>query len=133
MYIERFYDEGLAHASYAVLSEKQVAFVDPARDPQPYLSFAERHGAKVVAVVETHLHADFVSGHLEIRDIANAPVYVSQLAEATYPHTAFDQGDEITVGEIALKALNTPGHSPDSISILVLDEQGREQIGRAHV
>lgn len=127
MYIERFYDEGLAHASYAVLSEKQVAFVDPARDPQPYLSFAERHGAKVVAVVETHLHADFVSGHLEIHHKTNAPVYVSQWAEATYPHTAFDQGDETRVGKLTLKALNTPGHSPDSISILVLDEQGGEQ------
>ncbi len=128
MRIKRFYDEGLAHASYAVLSEKQVALVDPARNPQPYLDFAEQHGAGIVAVVETHLHADFVSGHLEMHQTAGAPVYVSKLAEATYPHTAFDQGDEIAVGKVTLRALNTPGHSPDSISVLVTDEQGKEQV-----
>ena len=127
MRIERFYDEGLAHASYAVLSEQQVALVDPARDPQPYLDFAERHGARVVAVVETHLHADFVSGHLEIHQKTSAPIYVSKLAEATYPHTAFDEGDQIAVGKVKLNALNTPGHSPDSICVLVTDEEGREE------
>ena len=127
MHIERFYDEGLAHASYAVLSEKQVALVDPGRDPQPYLQFAQRHEAKIVAVVETHLHADFVSGHMEIHSKTNAPVFISQLAEATYPHTAFDQGGEIAVGKVTLSSLNTPGHSPDSISVLVTDEQGEEQ------
>ncbi|GAB3833307.1 rhodanese-like domain-containing protein [Pontibacter rugosus] len=127
MRIKRFYDEGLAYASYAVLSEKQVALVDPARNPQPYLDFAQRHGARVVAVVETHLHADFVSGHLEVHQKTGAPVYVSKLAEATYPHVAFDQGDEIAVGKVTLRALNTPGHSPDSISVLVTDEQGEEQ------
>jgi hydroxyacylglutathione hydrolase len=126
MHIKRFYDEGLAQASYAVLSEQQIALVDPGRDPQPYLDFAERHEGRIVAVVETHLHADFVSGHLEIHGITSAPVYVSRLAEATYPHIAFDQGDQIIVGKVKLRALNTPGHSPDSISILVTDEQGKD-------
>ncbi|GAA4429472.1 rhodanese-like domain-containing protein [Pontibacter saemangeumensis] len=124
MRVQRFYDEGLAHASYAVLSDKQVALVDPARDPQPYVDFAERHGARVVAVVETHLHADFVSGHLEIHGTTSTPVYISKLAAASYPHIAFDQGDEIKVGKVKLQALSTPGHSPDGISVLVTDEQG---------
>ncbi|MBF9252188.1 MBL fold metallo-hydrolase [Pontibacter sp. 172403-2] len=126
MHIKRFYDEGLAHASYAVLSDKQVALVDPGRDPQSYYDFAEKHGAKIVAVVETHLHADFVSGHLEIHSATNAPVYISRRAEVTYPHTAFDEGDQVTVGKLKLVALNTPGHSSDSISVLVKDEQGKE-------
>lgn len=124
MYIERFYDEGLAHASYAVLSDKQVALVDSARDPQPYLDFSWRHGAKIVA---THLHADFVSGHLEIHALTSAPVYISKKAEVSYPHIVFDQGDQIDIGMVKLKALNTPGHSPESISILVTDELGKER------
>jgi hydroxyacylglutathione hydrolase len=127
MHIERFYDEGLAHASYAVLSQQQVALVDPARDPQPYLDFAERCGAKIIAVVETHLHADFVSSHLEMHEVTGAPVYISKQAEASYPHIAFDQGDLFDVGKVRLEALNTPGHSPDSISVLVTDEQGKQQ------
>lgn len=122
-HIERFYDEGLAQASYAVLSNNEVALIDPARNPQPYYDFAKKNNANIIAVVETHLHADFVSGHLEIHKTTGAELYTSKFAQAKYPHTTFDQDDVLAVGNIELKALNTPGHSLDSISILLIDGQ----------
>lgn len=122
-HIERFYDEDLAHASYAVLSNGEVALIDPGRNPQQYYDFAKKNNAGIIAVVETHLHADFVSGHLEIHKTTGAELYASKFAQAKYPHTTIDQGDVLAVGNIELKALNTPGHSPDSISILLIDEQ----------
>jgi glyoxylase-like metal-dependent hydrolase (beta-lactamase superfamily II) len=120
--IQQFYDKGLAHASYAIRSGRQVAIIDPARDPQPYYDFADEHDAKIVAVVETHPHADFVSSHLEISQETGATIYVSKLVNASYPHEPFDDNDRITLGTMELHALNTPGHSPDSISVLLLDE-----------
>ncbi|GAA4499520.1 MBL fold metallo-hydrolase [Hymenobacter ginsengisoli] len=127
MKIEQFEDKGLAHFSYAVLSEcaRAVVLIDPARDPQPYYGFAQAHGASIVAVIETHPHADFVSSHLEIAQATGAVVHVSQLLGANYPHQPFDSGDTLAVGKLAFRALNTPGHSPDSISI-VLSREGRD-------
>lgn len=127
VHIERFYDKDLAHASYAILSNDEVALIDPGRNPQSYYDFAEKNNAGIIGVVETHLHADFVSGHLEIHEEKGAVLYTSKWAHAKYPHTTFDQDDILAVGSIQLKALNTPGHSPDSISILLIDEHGNEQ------
>lgn len=126
MKIERFYDINLAHASYAIVSEGEMALIDPARNPQPYYEFAVANDAKIIAVIETHPHADFVSSHLEIQKKTNASIYVSELLGAEYPHKGFDDGDEIKLGKVTLKAFNSPGHSPDSISILLLDEEGKE-------
>ena len=120
--IQQFYDKGLAHASYAVRAGRQMAVIDPGRDPQPYYDFADEHDAEIVAVIETHPHADFVSSHLEIARETDATIYCSKLAEVTYPHKNFDDGDRLKLGTVELHALNTPGHSPDSISILLLDE-----------
>ena len=123
--IQQFYDKGLAHASYAIRSEGQIALIDPARDPQPYYDFADEHESRIVAIIETHPHADFVSSHLEISQETGAPIYVSQLAHVSYPHQGFDDGQRIAVGTVELHALNTPGHSPDSISVLLMDELGQ--------
>ncbi|WP_375417388.1 MBL fold metallo-hydrolase [uncultured Hymenobacter sp.] len=120
--IQQFYDKGLAHASYAVRSGNRVALIDPGRDPQPYYDFADEHEARIVAVIETHPHADFVSSHLEIAQETDALIYCSKLVGARYPHKTFDDGDRITLNAVELHALNTPGHSPDSISVLLLDE-----------
>ncbi len=120
MKIKQFEDKGLSHFSYAVLSENQLVLVDPARDPKPYFAFAEENKAKIIAVIETHPHADFVSSHLEIHQKTEATLYVSSLVGADYPHTPFDEGDKITLGlGVSMRALHTPGHSPDSISIVV--------------
>jgi hydroxyacylglutathione hydrolase len=120
--IQQFYDKGLAHASYAVRAGRQMAVIDPGRDPQPYYDFADEHDAEIVAVIETHPHADFVSSHLEIARETDATIYCSKLTGATYPHKNFDDGDRLKLGTVELHALNTPGHSPDSISVLLLDE-----------
>jgi hydroxyacylglutathione hydrolase len=126
MNIQQFYDEGLAHASYAILSEGKVALVDPGRNPQQYSDFAQANNAKIVAVIETHPHADFVSSHLEFHKNDNATIYVSKLVGAEYPHVGFDEGDSFQLGKITLNALHTPGHSPDSISILLKDKNGKD-------
>lgn len=127
MEIKQFYDHSLAHASYAVLSKGEIALVDPARDPQTYLEYASGKKASIIAVIETHPHADFVSSHVEIRKKTGARIYVSKLVGAEYPHQTFDTGDELQIGDVVLKALNTPGHSPDSISILATDEYGKNK------
>lgn len=127
MEIKQFEDKNLAHYSYAVISNGEVALIDPARNPQPYYDFAKQHNAKITAVIETHPHADFISSHLEIHSATNATIYVSKLLGAEYPHQTFDDGDAIVLGTITLKALNTPGHSPDSISIVAIDESGKQQ------
>ncbi|WP_183566690.1 rhodanese-like domain-containing protein [Mucilaginibacter sp. SP1R1] len=127
MIVHQFYDKGLAHASYAVIRTGKMIVIDPARNPQPYYDFATQHDADIVGVIETHPHADFVSSHLEIHETTNAIIYCSRLTGATYPHETFDDGDTIQLNDIKLKAINTPGHSPDSICILVEDENGNEK------
>jgi glyoxylase-like metal-dependent hydrolase (beta-lactamase superfamily II)/rhodanese-related sulfurtransferase len=127
MQIKQFEDKNLSHYSYAILSNHEIALIDPARDPKPYYDFAAVHHARIVAVIETHPHADFVSSHLEISHHTGATIYVSKLLSAEYPHQPFDEGDAIILGHITLKALNTPGHSPDSISIVAIDENGKEK------
>ena len=125
MIVHQFYDKGLAHASYAILSEGKMAVIDPARDAKPYYDFAKGHNAQIVAVIETHLHADFISSHVEIAKQTGAKIYVSNIAEVEYTHQTFDDGNTIILGKITLLAINTPGHSPDSISILLKDEHNQ--------
>ncbi|WP_324679665.1 MBL fold metallo-hydrolase [Hymenobacter sp. GOD-10R] len=127
MKIEQFEDKGLAHFSYAILSEcaREIVLIDPARNPQQYYDYAKANEAKIVAVIETHPHADFVSSHLEIAQATGAVIRVSQLLGADYAHEGFDEGQEFTVGKLTFRALNTPGHSPDSLSI-VLSREGKD-------
>ena len=127
MEIKQFEDKNLAHYSYAIISNGEAALIDPARNPQPYYDFAKQHNVKITTVIETHPHADFVSSHLEIHHTTEATIYASKLLGAEYEHQTFDEGDAIVLGNITLKALNTPGHSPDSISIVAIDENGKQQ------
>lgn len=126
MIVHQFYDKGLAHASYAVVRNGRMIVIDPARDPQPYYDFADTYNATILGVIETHPHADFISSHLEIHETTGAVIYASKLAGGTYPHETFDDGDVVQLDDIKLKAINTPGHSPDSICILVEDETGKD-------
>lgn len=126
MEIKQFYDKSLAHASYAIQSESEIALIDPERNPQKYYDYAKEHNAKIVAVIETHPHADFVSSHLEISKTTGAKIYVSKLLNPFYEFVPFDEGDELILGKIKLIPLNTPGHSPDSISIIIKDENGND-------
>ncbi|MCJ8164367.1 MBL fold metallo-hydrolase [Pontibacter sp. E15-1] len=128
MKIKQFEDKGLAHYSYAILSEcaGELVLIDPARDPQPYYAYAEANNARIVGVIETHPHADFVSAHLEIHQKTGATIYAHSLVGADYPFEAFDEGAELEIGKIKLKSLHTPGHSPDGISI-VLEHDGKDK------
>ncbi len=127
MKIQQFYDKNLSHASYAILSEGEVALVDPARDPQQYYDFATDHNATIVYVLETHPHADFVSSHLQIHKDTDATILINDLAGALYEYESFNNEDEKALGKLTIKALHTPGHSPDSNSYLVTDIQTNEQ------
>lgn len=128
MIIEQFKDEFLAHYSYAIVSEceQKIILIDPSRDPEPYYEFAKKFEAKIIGVIETHPHADFVSSHLQVHQDTGATIYAHSLTGVAYPFTPFDEGDEISFGKIKLKSLHTPGHSPDSISI-VLEHDGRDK------
>lgn len=126
MEIKQFYDKNLAHASYAILSENEIALIDPSRNPEQYFEFAKISDAKITAIIETHPHADFVSSHLEISNKTGAGIYVSRLLNPLYKFIPFDEGDELKLGKIYLIPINTPGHSPDSISILIRDENGKD-------
>ena len=97
--------------------------VDPQRDTDQYLAFAAEHGLKIKHVFLTHLHADFVAGHLELRDRVGATIYLGAAAKAGYAFTALHDGDIVEFGRVRLKMLETPGHTPESISILVYDLQ----------
>lgn len=128
MQIKQFEDKHLSHYSYAVLSEcqKEIVLIDPARDVQPYLDYAQENDARITGVIETHPHADFISGHLELHHSTGATIYASKLVQAAYPHQAFDEGQSLTFGKIKLSAINTPGHSPDSICVL-LEHDGKQK------
>ena len=121
MYFQQFYLSCLAHASYMIGSEGIAAVVDPQRDVEIYLEDAEKHGLKIAYIIETHLHADFVSGHQELAARTGAEIYVGVRAGAQFPHHDVRDGDEIPFGRAVLSFLETPGHSADSICILVTD------------
>lgn len=123
MILKQFYLTCLAHASYLVGDEhtRTAAVVDPQRDVDQYLAFAAEHGLDIRHVFLTHFHADFVAGHLELRDRAGATIYLGAAAKAEYPFTPLHDGDVVEFGRVRLKALETPGHTAESISILVFD------------
>ena len=123
MKVIQFEDKPLAHYSYAIISGNEMALVDPARNPKPYYQLAEKHNATIKAVFETHPHADFVSSHLQIHHETGAKIYVSKLVGANYEHETFDDGKTITLGNVVFSAINSPGHSPDSITILAVDAE----------
>ena len=122
MKIKQFEYEPLSHFSYAIISDGKMALVDPERNPQQYYKYAEENDAKIVAVFETHPHADFVSSHLQIHNETGAKLYCSEKTGADYPHISFDDGDEVKIGNTTFRAINTPGHSPDSVTIVATEE-----------
>ena len=123
MFFKQFYLGCLAHASYLVGSGGEAAVVDPQRDVDQYVEEAAAEGLKIKYVVETHLHADFVSGHRELAARTGAEIVFGEKARARFPHKAVRDGDELKVGRVILRILETPGHTPESISVLVIDAE----------
>jgi hydroxyacylglutathione hydrolase len=121
--LKQFYLPCLAHASYLIGDEeaRTAAVVDPQRDTDQYIAFAAEHALTIKHVFLTHLHADFVAGHLELRDRVDAKIYLGAAAKAGYAFTPLRDGDILEFGRVRLKVLETPGHTPESISIVVYD------------
>jgi hydroxyacylglutathione hydrolase len=121
MYLKQFYLGCLAQASYMIGSEGEAAVIDPRRDVETYLEEARRENLTIRHVLETHLHADFVSGHRELADRTGAKIYFGARARAAFDHAAVRDGDEIRFGDAVLRFLETPGHTPESLSIVLFD------------
>jgi glyoxylase-like metal-dependent hydrolase (beta-lactamase superfamily II)/rhodanese-related sulfurtransferase len=121
--LKQYYLGCLAHASYLIGDEstRGAVIVDPQRDVEQYLEDAEKLGLEIRYVFLTHFHADFLAGHLELRDRAGARICLGAKGEAEFEFTPFADGDELGVGRVRLEALETPGHTPEGISILVYD------------
>jgi glyoxylase-like metal-dependent hydrolase (beta-lactamase superfamily II)/rhodanese-related sulfurtransferase len=121
--LKQFYLSCLAHASYLVGDEASAtaAVIDPQRDIDQYLAYAAAHRLTIRHVILTHFHADFIAGHLELRDATHAAIYLGRAASAEYAFTPLGDGDRVEFGTVRLEALETPGHTPESISILLFD------------
>src|SRR5207342_210219 len=124
MILKQFYLNCLAHASYLIGDGRTgtAAVVDPQRDVDQYLTFAAEHDLRIEHVFLTHFHADFVAGHLELRDRVGATIYLGAAARADYPFVPLRDGDIVDLGRVRLQALETPGHTAESISLAVYDD-----------
>ena len=123
MLLERFSTPGLAQVAYIVADPQRgaAAVIDPRRDIDDYLAWTRDRDIEIVAILETHVHADFVSGARELAAATGASIYAGRRGEAAFPHEPIDDGDEIAVGCLRLEALWTPGHTPEHISYLLFD------------
>jgi hydroxyacylglutathione hydrolase len=133
MILKQFYLPCLAHASYIIGDNETgtAAVVDPQRDIDQYLAFAAEHALKITHVFLTHLHADFVAGHVELRDRVGATICLGAAAKAAYTFVPFRDSDTLEFGRVRLKVLETPGHTPESISIVVYDLDASETVPHA--
>ena len=131
MYFKQFYLGCLAHASYLIGSDGEAAVVDPQRDVEQYLDEAQTHNLKIKYIIETHLHADFVSGHRELAARTGAEIVFGKEAGAAFEHRAVKDGDELAIGRVKLGIMETPGHTPESICVLVTETEAAGEGARA--
>ncbi len=133
MYLKQYYLGCLAHASYLIADDrtKTAVVVDPQRDIEQYLQDAQAGGYSIRYVFLTHFHADFLAGHIELRNRAGAQICLGQRAQAEFEHRALRDGDIIEFGEVRIRILETPGHTPEGISLLVFDRISSETVPHA--
>jgi hydroxyacylglutathione hydrolase len=127
VYFEQFYLGCLAHASYLFGSNGEAAVVDPQRDVEIYIEAAQKQGLAIRHIFETHLHADFVSGHKELAARTGAKIYIGKSADATFPHVPVSDGFEQQVGAVRVRVLETPGHTLESTCLLLTNEEKSQQ------
>jgi hydroxyacylglutathione hydrolase len=121
MYFQQFYLGCLAHASYLIGDNGQAVVVDPQRDVDQYIEEAKKNSLDILYVIETHLHADFVSGHRELAQKTGAKIICGAKAEAQFEHMPLREGDELRMGKVRMQIMETPGHTPESISVVIYD------------
>ncbi len=126
MNVEQIYTGCLAQGAYYLTSNGEAAIVDPLREIQPYLDRLERDGVKLKYIFETHFHADFVSGHLDLSKKTGAPIVYGPNAKASYDYILATDGQEFKVGNVTIKVLHTPGHTMESTTFLLKDESGKD-------
>ena len=129
MYIEQFYVPKIAHSSYLLGGKENCAIIDPRRDVDIYIEAAKKMGFKITHILETHLHADFVSGHLDLAEKSGAKVYASISADCQFKHQSLQEGDEFKIDDVSIRVIETPGHTPEHLSYVVVDEsRGKEPV-----
>ncbi len=121
MIIHQFFIPGLAHSSYIVAGNRSCAVIDPERDAGRYITAAQEMGLRITHVLETHLHADFISGHLDLADATGAGIYMSRSAYCGFPHTPLAEGDEVRLEDIRFSVIETAGHTPEHICYIATD------------
>jgi len=127
MIVQQFFVNGLAHASYLLGGSKTCAIIDPRRDIQIYLDAAKAGGHKITHILETHLHADFVSGHLDLAEKTGAKIYAPKSGRCEFEHIALSEGDRFEIEDMELTVLETPGHTPEHIVYVVTDHSRGEE------
>ncbi len=126
MKVEQIYTGCLAEAAYYIESEGEAAVIDPLRDTKPFIEKAKNDGAHIKYVFETHFHADFVSGHLDLSNQTGASIVFGPLAQPAYPALIAEDNQEFELGKIKIRAIHTPGHTMESTCFLLIDEEGKE-------
>src|SRR6056297_1003618 len=121
MLLKHYYVEKIAHSSYIVAGSETCAVVDPSRDVDLYIEEAEKLGVKITHILETHLHADFLSGHIELAEKTGATMYFPKSGEAKFNHEALEEGDKFKLEDIEFEVIETPGHTPEHITYIVKD------------
>ena len=125
MYIEQIYTGCLAQGAYYIESEGEAAVIDPLRETSPYIAKAEERGAKIKYIFETHFHADFVSGHIDLAQKSGAKIVFGPNAETGFESHIATDGEIFEIGKIKIKVLHTPGHTPESSTYLLIDDMGK--------
>jgi len=121
MFVQQFFVKGLAHSSYLLGGSNTCAIIDPRRDIQPYLDAAKSMGMRITHILETHLHADFISGHLDLAERTGATIYAPKAGRCVFGHVPLAEGDTFEIEDMLLSVLETPGHTPEHVSYVVVD------------
>jgi hydroxyacylglutathione hydrolase len=121
MLIKHYFINKIAHSSYILAGSDVCAVIDPQRDIDIYIDEARALGVEITHILQTHMHADFVSGHMDLAEKTGAKIYVAKSAKCTFDHVALSEGDTIEIEDIVIKVLETPGHSPDHLCFVVVD------------
>lgn len=130
MLLQHFFTRKIAHSSYLLAGSDTCAIIDPRRDVDIYIEAARAQGVRITHILETHLHADFVSGHMDLAARTGATIYAPASARCAFDHVGLAEGDTVQIEHMRLDVLETPGHTPEHISCVVTDTtRGQEPVG----
>src|SRR5690606_16816823 len=125
MIIEQIYTGCLAEAAYYIESNGEACIIDPLREVDPYLKRAGRANARIKYIFETHFHADFVSGHIDLADKSGVEIIFGPTAKTSFKSHIAADGEQFSIGDLTIRVLHTPGHTPESTTYLLLDKEGK--------